>query len=473
MEETVRKILLSLTAVLALAVTAPVPARAATSAGPTISRVSKASPARSDRLVVTGSGFGAPVKSSHVLIAGVTAPFTAWTDVSVTAYVPEATPLGWATVQVATASGSSNTVTVQVMARPVIGRIAWRFEMDSMYAITRPATGPDGTVYTVDVGGHLYALTPAGALKWIFNGAVPKGLSIGADGTIYTGDESAVTAVNADGTLKWRFVESPRAFILLGPNVGPDGNIYAVADDGLGVFSLTPAGQLRWGIPEAYAREIVDYQEIVFGPAGSNQQLYFHANQHFKGITVDGSTKFTVQGDGSQPAVAPDGTVVTHTWSTGAGGVLHAYDPTTGQPKWSFYISPNNVSTAPDVDKNGNTYVGWNLSYMYKLSPTGQQLWKFTEPGFGILNAPIANPAGTVVLAGGQPNYGRVGYFEAVNTSTGTPMWKQSVGKDPASGKPVVPYSRARFSADGTMAFASAIVLGVDDHSFLFGIKTT
>jgi hypothetical protein len=46
------------------------------------------------------------------------------------------------------------------------------------------------------------------------------------------------------------------------------------------------------------------------------------------------------------------------------------------------------------------------------------------------------------------------------------------VGKNPASGKPVVPYSRARFSADGTMAYASAIALRIYDHSFLFGVKT-
>ena len=83
------------------------------------------------------------------------------------------------------------------------------------------------------------------------------------------------------------------------------------------------------------------------------------------------------------------------------------------------------------------------------------------------------NPTGTVVLAGGQPNYGMVGYFEAINASNGTLLWKQGVGKDPGSGKPLLPYSRARFSADGSMAFASAIALGIYDHSFLFGIKTT
>jgi outer membrane protein assembly factor BamB len=109
---------------------------------------------------------------------------------------------------------------------------------------------------------------------------------------------------------------------------------------------------------------------------------------------------------------------------------------------------------------------------MYSLSPTGQQRWKFTEPDFGILKDPIVNPAGTLVIAGGQQNYGEIGYFETVNASKGTMRWKQSVGKDPATGNPVVPYSRARFSADGTMAFASAIVLGIEDHSFLFGIKT-
>jgi outer membrane protein assembly factor BamB len=441
-------------------------------AAPTISGLSKSVATPSDRLVISGSGFGVAGSSGRVMIAGLVAPIANWADASITAYVPETVPIGQAKVQVVTAQGSSNTFPLQVVARQSTGRIAWRFEMDGMYAITRPATAGDGTVYVVDVAGHLYALTRAGGLKWIFNGAGPKGLSIGSDGTIYTGDETAITAVNANGTLKWRFAEPGGAFILLGPNVGPDGNIYAVAEDQLGVLSLTPTGQLRWHVPESYAREIVDYQEIVFGPAGSGRQLYFHANNHLKAITLGGSTTFTVVGDGSQPAVAPDGTVITHTWSTGAGGVLYGYDPLTGHPKWQFYISPDNISTAPDVDLKGNTYVGWNLSYMYSLRPNGTQRWKFTEPQSGILNDPIVNPAGTLVMAGGQQNYGQPGYFEAVNAATGTLVWKQNLANDRASGQPVVPYSRTRFSIDGAQAYATAIVAGVYDHSFLFALRT-
>jgi len=467
-----KNLLLAFSAALLLVLTAPLASTAVTTAAPGISGVSKVVATRSDRLVISGSAFGAPNRFSHVLVAGRAAPVAKWTDTSITAYVPESAQLGVAAIQVVTAVGRSNAFAVHVQNRLAAGRLAWRFEMSGMYALSRPATGPDGSVYEVDISGNLYALTHAGSLKWIFNGAGPNGLSIGADGTIYTGDESAIVAVNPNGTLKWRYVENPRAFILLGPNVGPDGNIYAVADEGLGVFSLTPTGRLRWSIPERYDRAIVFHQEITFGPAGSREQLYFHANRHFKGIGLGGQTRFTVDGDGSQPSVAPDGTVMTHTWTNGAGGVLYAYNPKTGQPKWSFYVSPNNVSTAPDVDLNGNTYVGWNLAYLYSLSADGQQRWKFTQPGFGILYDPIVNPSGTVVITGGQPNYGEMGYFEAINATNGALLWKHNMGLDPASGMPIVPFARARFSADGKMAFANAIVLGVYDHSFLFGINT-
>jgi hypothetical protein len=108
--------------------------------------------------------------------------------------------------------------------------------------------------------------------------------------------------------LKWQFNQNPGAFILLGPNVGPDDNIYAVATQGIGVFSLTPQGTLRWATPENYGRPIVILQEIVFAPA-TPSRLYFHANDHLRGIGLDGTPLFTyVDGlpqDEHQPAVAP------------------------------------------------------------------------------------------------------------------------------------------------------------------------
>jgi hypothetical protein len=133
--------MLSLVAVLALGATVSATAEAATAA-PDISGVSKAAPTRSDRLVVTGSGFGAAASTSHLMIAGLASPFTRWRDTSITAYVPEAAPLGSASVQVVTAGGSSDIFTITVMSRRSTGRIAWRFEMDSDYARVRTGRRP-------------------------------------------------------------------------------------------------------------------------------------------------------------------------------------------------------------------------------------------------------------------------------------------------------------------------------------------
>lgn len=250
-------------------------------AAPQITSLSATTLARSGRLQIFGTGFGT---DGQVLIDGRVSPIADWADTFLVAYVPETAKLGSVTVQVVTTSaGSSNTVNLTVTTRQSNGRVKWRFQHSGMYTVVRPAVAPDGTVYAIDVSGHLYALSPDGALKWIVRGAGNKGLAVGTDGTVYTGSEADIKAFNPNGALKWRFVQNPRAFILLGPNVGPDGNIYAVATEGIGIFSLTPAGVVRWTQPEGYARLIVDYQEVVFGPNGANQQMYFLANNHLKG----------------------------------------------------------------------------------------------------------------------------------------------------------------------------------------------
>src|ERR1041385_7565164 len=190
------------------------------------------------------------------------------------------------------------------------GKVKWRFRMAAMYAKARPAVAADGTVYALDVRGNLYALTPEGTLKWKFAGA-GGGVDVAPDGTIYAGDENSIKAINTDGSLRWAFTENPRALSLIGPNVGPDGNIYAVATEGLGVFSLTPQGQLRWNLPEAYDRPVVVVQDLTF----NNSRLYFHANNHIEAVTFDGASRLFYPGGLStqlgdpQPVTGPDGTL--------------------------------------------------------------------------------------------------------------------------------------------------------------------
>ena len=247
-----------------------------TSAG-VITSLSETTLPRSGFLEIFGSNFGG---DGTVLIGGISAPVADWSSTRIVAYVPENAPLAALPVQVVNGAGSSNTVPLTVTTRPAAAdHVNWRFRMNGPYSFVRPAIAPDGTVYSVDAFAHLYALAPDGGLKWLVRGAGDKGVAVGSDGTIYVASESFINAYNPDGSTKWQFVQNPRAFICLGVSVGPDGNIYSVGTEGMGVFSLTPAGALRWQTPEAYDRPIVDYGEILFGPNGGNQQLYLLREQ--------------------------------------------------------------------------------------------------------------------------------------------------------------------------------------------------
>ena len=426
-----------------------------------ISSLSATTLARSGRLRIFGTGFGT---NGQVLIDGQPAPIADWADTLIVAYVPETARLAAVTVQVITPAGNSNTVSLTVTTRQSNGRVKWRFQHSDMYTVVRPAVGPDGTVYIVDVGYHLYALSPDGALKWIVRGAGTKGLAVGTDGTVYTGSESNIMAFNPDGTLKWNFEQNPRAMILLGPNVGPDGNIYAVSTEGIGIFSLTPAGALRWAQPEAYDRRIVDYQEIVFGPNGANQQMYFLANNHLKGLRLDGSLVFTVPSTGNQPATGPDGTV----YSTYT--ALGAYTPA-GSVKWSFTGVINNAATAPDVGPDGVVYFVHNLGTLYAVNPNGTERWRVVTSE--VMEDPIVSPSNSMLAMGGIPTYGMSGFFKAVSTSTHNELWRVTLA--PENGGNLVPDSRPRFTPDGQTLYITAQILGGDENNqygYLYAIDT-
>ena len=154
-------------------------------AQPNITSLSSSTAARSNRVLIQGSGFGVAQGSGRVEIGGITAPLTRWSDTLIAAYVPETAAVGADNVQVFDSTGSaSNAVPLNVTSRSgQTGRIRWRFQADGDYIPSRAAIAADGTVYTQDVYGHLYAVSPDGGLKWIFNapGTGHGSISLGSD----------------------------------------------------------------------------------------------------------------------------------------------------------------------------------------------------------------------------------------------------------------------------------------------------
>lgn len=110
------------------------------------------------------------------------------------------------------------------------GSAAWEATLFAPF--TTPALGPDGTVFSVDRGGHtLYAIAPDGSTSWSYPGPIDPYLPpvIGGDGTVYIGvgvpgsqtTGNTTVALSADGTVEW---ELPGGGDPLA--IGADGTLY-------------------------------------------------------------------------------------------------------------------------------------------------------------------------------------------------------------------------------------------------------
>jgi PQQ-like domain/IPT/TIG domain len=415
---------------------------------------------RSGYLEISGTNFGT---DGSVLIDGFAAPVADWQSRKIIAYVPEAAQLASVPVQVVNTLGEpSNSLNLTVTARQPDGRTNWRFRQDGPYSKVRPVIGPDGTIYSIDAFFHLYALTPDGGLKWVVRGAGDKALAVGADNTVYTASESDIKAFNSDGTSKWTYVENPMALFLVGMSVGPDGNIYVVATEGVGAFSLTPDGVLRWKQPEPYdAQQPVQYQELVFGLNGTTTQLYYYANSHLKALRLDGTTAWTLNSDFGQPAVSPlDGSIHAPYGAYSSNGPL----------MWIFSSPyPYNTSSPPDISSDGTHYFVQNTIELFGLTPTGTQKWHVTMRDSG--DNAIVDPQNTQLVLGSATTLNNAGYIKSASTADGHELWRVTLPKEAYFNQ--FPDSRARFSPDGTTAYVITATATGDNNtsrSFVYAL---
>ena len=438
-------------------------------AQPEITGVSPTTQHRSGFLEIVGTGFST---AGGVLVDGLPAITTTWTDTRIAAYVPEGSRLGGVTVVVENSAGSSSPQAVDVTLRQQVGRVQWRLRMDALYSSVRPARAVDGTIYAVDVYNRLYAVSPDGALKWVALNAGDKGVSVGPDGTIYTGNENWVKAFNPDGSEKWTFVQSPRAFIFLDVRVGPDGNIYAATSSGMGVFSLDPDGKLRWVTPEVYSRPNVIYAEIQFGPGPDGRpQLYFSANGHMRAIRLADGVEIFRSGTGSL-AVSP------------VDGSLHYPDKALNPDGTLFWQFPEFLSGGPAIGPDGVHYATTPMitPRLYAISRSGTELWHIVlddSPGHADVD-----PTGSTVIVASNNTLNYAGIVSAHDTGRGARLWRQELpAEEPqvdnswtgSCGFNQFVDSRSIFTPGGeTLYIMTAIATGntVPARGFLYAIDT-
>ena len=341
----------------------------------------------------------------------------------------------------------------------------WRVQLAGPYSGVRPVVAPDGTVYAVDVFDNLFAVSPDGMVKWSAGEAGSKGVDIGPDGTIYTGNEEWIKAFDPEGHLLWTYTQSPRAFVMQDIAVGPDGNIYAIAASGMGVFSLTPGGEFRWANAEVYARPFISFAELAFGPTvdGTDYQLYFYANKHTRAIRLsDGESIFSMGGN-QDPQVSPlDGT-----WHTGDS----AYSPD-GTLVWMYQYSPFNGAREPSMGKSG-THYSVNLSRtVYAINPVGVESWNQAMNEY--VGFPDVDPSESQILLSAGGSLLPVA-LKSISTRNGSELWRMEFPANPDGMNPgeLDQYidTQIAYNDDGSRAYVVTALVG-SNVSYLNAINT-
>lgn len=422
-------------------------------------------PTRSGLMRIKGTGFGSGT-NSQIWIAGLKAPVASWTDDLIECYVPDKAALGKTTLTIVGTGGGVKQVrtgSITVLPREASsGRFTWRVKLADQYVPTRPALGPDGTVYAIGNFGHLYAVAADGGLKWV---ATPPGgvggiVSVHPNGNIIVGGGGGVQALSPiDGSQVWHF--SLNTPLVAGPAVGPDGNIYAVDDsrwsqDVIGAFVLSPSGQLLWNGGKYYRRGGGwTPQEIQFG--GGN--AYFWSDYSSTGdpdvlggmnaIKIGNGLRWRVaDGVGIMPSSMLNGNVSLFTPST-----IQQRD-VTGNLLWSqnlnqFGGQPQDMAVAAS---DGRTYFITSNAKINSISPTGQIV--FSKQLGGIVSNHVVRQDANQFVLQYQPNWGWPAQIQGYDKSANL-QWSAELPVD--NGMTIVCYNHMVYHPSGeTVYFGTA-----------------
>ena len=341
-----------------------------------------------------------------------------------------------------------------------VPEVLWTFDQSPISGAF-VATGADGTIYSAD-DDRLWALDPLGAVAWTFDPAGGAGgLSVSgggrpvdflADGRVVVGAGHTIWALEPDGTVSWSYTWSGgfNNQIDNGPSVGPDGNIYATTavndGEGLGAFSLTPDGQLRWAedaepslviLNASHGQRVVFTQDrALFGFVQTTGAPFVYA------FDFDGGATNLVNSCTSSPRTNGVDRVL---FASGCG--VQSYDPGSSSVEWT--VGLGSVHALPIADASGVVYSGSWLGAASAIGPNGQVLW--TSASVGMQRAlTVSEPYGLFLYGGGAP--GQPNWFGAIEAATGADLWQ--VPFDTVGTHSELLFSNeAALSPDGSVAY--------------------
>lgn len=365
-------------------------------------------------------------------------------------------------------------------AQQLNGRVDWIYQIPSNPPGSFIGVGTDGTIYVTD-NLRLYSLAADGSLNWTLDG-VSGGLPItfGQDGIIYTSTSGiGIAAVSPEGSLIWEYTPPQNYHTICGPNVDPNGNIYAVQErlngQGHGMYAVDSQGNLLWnntGDPPLGLSDL-GHANVVFG----SDRLYTGI-EGFRGgypssycFSLDGNQIwYSGLGDLELPAtsfpeVMPDQRVA-YRW--GQIGVM-VIQPD-GQVDWIAEHPDASFLVGPAIGNDGVIYSGnWLGLSLWAVNPDGTTRWTGEKDLYNNLGTLAVAPDNSVIIATGSPGW--VGsWVRGYNPVDGEMLWQVDIPYE--NGKPPYVYTAyTAFSPDSHTAYITIRYWDdTIDHSYLYAI---
>ena len=333
------------------------------------------------------------------------------------------------------------------------GEVLWTVELQRSVIVSEPTVAPDGRIYAH--AGAFHAIAPDGQLLW--SQPLPDACAsdVGPDGTVYAGSGNAVYAFSADGVLLWSFTEDPQGQgLMAGPTIGPDGNLYAITDgNGIGAFSLTPGGALRWNRTGFLNFDGTGLGRLQF----AGDRFYFAEDivpgcdadglqQGVVAVTLNGDVDWCVPlSDVARPMAAPSGRAYVRFGNS----ALRAFEPD-GSVAWTFGLpAPTNSVIGPAVGPDNAAYLSRNVDELWRVNADGSARWNVEDPDSSNFQkrASVA-PDNSALVYGTGASFGVNGSIYARDPADGALLWTLGLpGQTAGAAAP------AAFSADSRVVY--------------------